>query len=63
MSEQGRMLSDEDVKAIVDVLEERMTEKFYRDLGKGVWGFFWRAIVIVMLIVAAWGAGHEKMIG
>jgi len=63
VSEQGRMLSDEDVKAIVDVLEERMTEKFYRDLGKGVWGFFWRAIVIVMLIVAAWGAGHEKMIG
>jgi len=51
-----RTLSDEDVKAIVDGLEERLTDKFYRDVGKGVWAFVWKAIVGLILFVAAYGA-------
>ena len=51
-----RNLTDSDVEAIVDALEERITKKFYTDLGKGVWASVWRAIVTVALIVAAYGA-------
>jgi len=55
-----RQLSDEDVAAIVDALEGRLTDKFYRDLGKGFWGglssFFWKAVIGSILFVAAYGA-------
>lgn len=51
-----RTLSDEDVKAIVDSLEERLTDKFYLDVGKGVWGFAWKVIIGLILFVAAYGA-------
>lgn len=52
-----RQLSDEDVTAIVDALEDRLTDKFYRDIGKGIWGIVWKAILGAMLFVAAYGAG------
>ena len=52
----NRHLTDEDVVAIVDALEKRMTEKFYRDLGKGFWGMIWKGIVAGAVIIAAYGA-------
>jgi len=55
MSEE-RNLSDADVKAIVDALEVRLTDKFYRDLGKGLWGITWKAIIGAMVFIAAYGA-------
>ena len=51
-----RQLTDEDVTAIVDALEGRLTDKFYRDLGKGLWGLFWKAIIGAIVFVAAYGA-------
>ena len=51
-----RNLSDEDVTAIVDALEVRLTDKFYRDVGKGFWGFVWKGVVTGMLLLAALGA-------
>lgn len=51
-----RQLSDADVTAIVDALETRLTDKFYRDVGKGIWGIVWKAILSAMLFVAAYGA-------
>ena len=51
-----RTLSDGDVKAIVDALEVRLTDKFYRDVGKGFWGFVWKGVVTGMLFLAALGA-------
>ena len=51
-----RQLSDDDVTAIVDALEGRLTDKFYRDLGKGLWGLFWKAIIGAIVFVAAYGA-------
>lgn len=51
-----RKLTDEDVLAIVDALETRVTDKFYRDLGKGLWGLVWKTLVALMLFVAAYGA-------
>lgn len=53
-----RNLTDADVEAVVDALEKRLTEKFYADLGRGVWGYVRKAIVIAIIAVAAYGALH-----
>lgn len=55
MSE-DRNLTDGDVDAIVKSLESRVTDKFYRDLGKGFWGIVWKAIMGALLFIAAYGA-------
>lgn len=51
-----RQLSDADVTAIVDALEVRLTDKFYRDVGKGLWGMVWKALIGAMVFIAAYGA-------
>ena len=51
-----RNLTDEDVQAIVDGLETRVVNKFYRDFGKGVWGFVWKALIMAVLFITAYGA-------
>jgi hypothetical protein len=51
-----RTLTDADVQAIVSAFEARMTEKFYRDLGKGMLGLVWKGLLGAMLFVAAYGA-------
>jgi hypothetical protein len=44
------------VRAIVDALEVRLTDKFYKDVGKGFWGFVWKGVVTGMMFLAAFGA-------
>ena len=64
---EGRLLSDDDVAAIVAdltpglvaALEERMVQRFYGNLGRGLWGWIWKAVVAVMLLAAAYGAGGQ----
>ena len=51
-----RNLTDDDVKAIVDRLETRVTERFYGDLGRGVWGLVWKAIILAAIGIAAYGS-------
>lgn len=51
-----RNLTDDDVTAIVDRMEKRMTERFYGDLGRGVWGIAWKAILVAIVGVAAYGS-------
>ena len=51
-----RLLSDGDVKAIVDALETRLTDKFYKDVGRGFWGFVWKGVITGMMFLAAFGA-------
>lgn len=51
-----RTLTDADVQAIVSAFERRMTEKFYRDLGKGLLGLAWKGLLGAMLFIAAYGA-------
>jgi len=51
-----RQLSDSDVIAIVDALEERLTDKFYRDVGKVFWGLVWKAILSTAMFIATYGA-------
>lgn len=54
--EDKRILTDGDVKALVDELERRFERRFYLNLGKGVWGVTWRIIVFVVLMIAAYGS-------
>ncbi|MRW86773.1 hypothetical protein GJ698_22130 [Pseudoduganella sp. FT26W] len=51
-----RNLTDADVKAIVDEMEQRMTARFYGDIGRGVWGLVWKAAIAAMLVFAAYGS-------
>jgi len=56
MPEEDRKLSDADVNAIVDQLETKVAERFYGDLGRGVWGVVWKAIVVAIVGIAAYGS-------
>lgn len=56
MPEAERNLTDDDVKAIVDQMETRFAERFYGDLGRGVWGVVWKAIIVAIIAVAAYGS-------
>lgn len=55
-----RNLTDDDVRAIAlalaDEMEVRLVKRFYVNIGKGVFGFFWKGVVTVLLIVAGYGA-------
>lgn len=51
-----RKLSDDDVRAIVDEMEQRMTERFYGDIGRGVWAVVWKALIAALVLVAAYGS-------
>ena len=51
-----RNLTDDDVRAVVDQIEERMVERFYGDLGRGVWGIAWKAIVMGLVALATYGS-------
>ncbi len=53
-----RTLTDADVEAVAAALEKRLTEKFYADLGRGVWAYARKAFVVVVLAIAAYGAYH-----
>lgn len=52
----ARVLTDEDVTAIATELEKRLTDNFYKDLGKGVWGLAKKAMLVVLVGLAAYGA-------
>lgn len=52
-----RTLTDDDVRAIVDEMERRATQRFQINVGKGVLGLAWRAMVILLIWLSAYGAG------
>ena len=54
-----RSLTDADVDAIVNKLEERVTTRFYSDLGRGVWAYCKKMILLGMLAIAAYGAWNS----
>lgn len=56
MGNENRLLSDDDVKAIADELEKRLLERFYSDLGKGVWAAIWKAGIAILIAIAAAGS-------
>ena len=55
----GRVLTEEDVKAIVDEFESRMAARFYQNLGRGIWGLVWNAFIIIAFALAGYGAWKD----
>lgn len=55
----GRALTDEDIEELAKAMEDRLTARFYNNLGHGVWDLIWRTLIVAMLAVAAWGAYIE----
>lgn len=57
-----RRISDADVEAIAEAIREKMMERFYSDLGKGVWGWMKKIIITAIFALAAYGAarGYES---
>lgn len=60
MENEERKLTDADVVSIVEQLERRVTERFYKDLGRGVWALAWKTIVIGLIALAAYGAASGR---
>lgn len=56
MPDDARNLTDADITALADEMEKRLTNRFYNDLGRGVWGMVWKAIVVAILGIAAYGS-------
>lgn len=56
---QTRTLTDADVEAIADALQERIKAEFYHDLGAGVWSLAWKAIVGIIIAIAYYGWSHK----
>lgn len=52
-------LSDGDIDKIAEKLEERLVRRFHVNLGKGLWGFAWRGIVIAVIALAIYGASFK----
>lgn len=51
-----RVFTDADIEALVDCLEGRLTKRFYLNLGRGIWGVFWKAILTLIVAVSVYGA-------
>ena len=55
-----RALTQADVEAVVNPLEERLEERFYQNLGKGLWGVVWKVAMGALLLLAAYGVGTSQ---
>lgn len=53
---EDRRLTDADVQALADEFEARMVNRFYSNLGSGVWSLVWKAFVLSIVAIAAYGA-------
>ena len=53
--EPQRNLTDADI----DALLAKIRSEFYTDLGRGFWGMAWRGLIIVLLVIAAYGVAHR----
>jgi hypothetical protein len=51
-----RTLTEADVKAIVDELEKRAAQRFQINVGRGVLGLAWKALLLLLVWLAAYGA-------
>jgi hypothetical protein len=60
MPDQARNLTEADVEALAAALEDRLTNRFYGNLGRGLWGLAWKAVLVAVAGIAAYGSlkGH-----
>lgn len=56
MENGNRTLTDADVEAITEALYTKITDDFYKDLGKGVWSIVRKVAIAAILFVLGYGA-------
>lgn len=56
MDQEHRNLTDEDIRALADEMEQRLVDRFYSNVGRGVWGMVWRVVIVVLMGLASYGA-------
>lgn len=54
--DQGRTLTDEDVAAIVDSMADKLEDRLYRNIGKGIWSLAQKAFIGIVLALAFYGS-------
>lgn len=53
----NRTLTEDDVKAIAEQIENGITQRFQLNVGRGVLGLAWRVFLYALIATAAYGAG------
>lgn len=48
-----RNFTDADIAALV----AKMKQEFFNNLGKGVWAFVWKGMIIALIALSLYGAG------
>ena len=57
----SRALTSADIEALADALEKKLTDRFYNNLGKGLWSLMWKGCILAGLALAAYGAAKEHL--
>ena len=50
-------LSEKEINEIVDKVCDKLEKRLYLNVGMGIIGLAWKAILIGLLVLAAYGAG------
>lgn len=43
--------------ADIDALVKKMKQEFFNNLGRGIWSFMWKGILIALIGLSLYGAG------
>lgn len=54
LERRSRTLTEDDVKAIVDLLRIEIKNDMYKDVGKGVFSLIYKGLGIILISFAAW---------
>lgn len=54
-----RTITDADVDAIVARLEQRAAQRFQINVGRGVLGLAWKAMILLLIFLAGYGVSGK----
>ena len=55
-------LSEQEIDQIVDKVCDKLEKRLYLNVGKGIFAFVWKGVLVGLLMIAAWGAGVHGLI-
>ena len=55
----NRTITDADVDAIVSRLEQRAAQRFQINVGRGVLGLVWKAVMLLLIFLAGYGVSGK----
>lgn len=59
MEKQEFRLREEEIDQIVDKVCDKLETRIYHNVGKGVLGFVWRGVLLLVIALASFGAGQH----